>query len=162
MIRPSLSVILLTFIIYILFSGSATIYDIVTGAFISIIIGVIVGGFIVSNETKAFNPIRWFWALIYFIKYMTIIEIKAHLEVIKALFTGRIKPGIVRVPINVKSDYAKLLVANSITNTPGTVVVDLNDKYLYVNWINVISEDPRETRKYISSEFEKYARKIFD
>ncbi len=160
--RASIAVMVLTFIVYIIFTGSATLYDIITGALVAIVIGVIAGRFVVSSESKAFNPIRWFWVIVYFLKYMTVIEIKAHLHVIRALFTGRIKPGIVRVPLDVKTGYAKLLVANSITNTPGTVVVDLDDKYLYVNWINVVSEEPVEAKKHISLEFEKYARKIFD
>jgi len=158
----SIATTLLAFTIYIVFTGSTTLYDLVTGAIIAVGIGFITGGLIVRDESKALNPVRWMWAIIYFLKYITIIELKAHLFVIKALFTGDIKPGIVRVPVGVKSGYGKLLVASSITNTPGTVVVDLNDKYMYVNWIYVSTEDPEEARKHISLEFEKYAVKIFE
>ncbi|MET1160192.1 MAG: Na+/H+ antiporter subunit E [Thermoprotei archaeon] len=160
--RFSPSTALLVFLIYIVFTGSATIYDVITGAVIAVICGVIVANVIAKNESKALNPIRWLWALIYFIKYITVIEAKAHLYVIKLLFKGGYKPGIVRVPVGLKTGYGKLLVANSITNTPGTVVVDLDDKYIYVNWINVLTEDPEEARKHISLEFEKFAKKIFE
>ena len=160
--RFSLATAVLTFIIYVIFTGTATLYDIVTGLVIAVFLGFIAGKYVVVNELKAFNPIRWVWAIFYFIKYMTVIEIKAHLEVVKALVTGKYNPGIVRVPVDVKTGYAKLLVANSITNTPGTVVVDLNDKYMYVNWINVVTTKPEEARKHISLEFEKFAKKIFD
>jgi multicomponent Na+:H+ antiporter subunit E len=75
-----------------------------------------------------------------------------------------IKPGIVRVPINSKSEYAITLIAISITNTPGTVVVDVDKErgILYVNWIYVISENPDVTYREIAEVFDRYALKIFD
>ncbi len=160
--KPSISVMILVFITYIVFTGSATLYDLLTGALVAVVIGFVVGGYVVEKDSKALNPIRWFWMIIYFLKYITVIEIKAHLQVIKLLFTGKYRAGIVRIPLDVKTGYGKLLVANSITNTPGTVVVDLDDKYLYVNWIDVVSEEPGEAKKHISLEFEKHAKKIFE
>jgi len=155
-------VALLTFVIYILFTGSATLFDIVTGIIIGIICGALFGRFLVEKDSKALSPIRWLWVVIYFIKYMTIIEFKAHWDVIKRTITGDIRPGIVKVPIKVKNEYSRILVANSITNTPGTVTVDMDDECIYVNWINVVTEDPEEARKHISEEFEKFAEKIFE
>jgi len=158
----SISTALLAFTIYIVFTGSATLYDIVTGFAVAAVVGFVAGKYVVVNESKVFNPVRWFWALVFFLKYITVTEIKAHIEVIKILFTGKYNPGIVRIPVSVKTDYAKLLVAFAITNTPGTVVVDTGDNIMYVNWINVTTTDPVEARKKISSEFEKYAERIFD
>ncbi|MEM0380442.1 MAG: Na+/H+ antiporter subunit E [Desulfurococcaceae archaeon] len=158
----SVSVFLLVFVIYILFSGSISLYDLITGLMVSIISSILTGKYLVKNEAKTLNPRRWLMAIIFFLKYMTIIEAKAHWDVVKILFKGNYKPGIVRIPIGVRTNYAKLLVSSSITNTPGTVVVDISDKYLYVNWINVVTEEPEEARKHISLEFEKYAEKIFD
>lgn len=160
--RFSPSVFLLVFAIYIVFTGSASLYDLFTGLVVAAVASVAVGEYVVKSERKALDPRRWFFAALYFLKYTFVIEAKAHWDVIKILFTGKYRPGIVRVPIDVKSSYAKLLVVSSITNTPGTVVVDARDKYLYVNWINVVSESPEEARKHISLEFEEYARKIFE
>jgi len=160
--RFSISTALLAFFTYIVFTGSTSPYDLLTGVAIALVTGYVAGGILVKTESKALNPARWIWALIYFIKYITVIEARAHYAVIKMLFTGKYRPGIVRVPVRVKSGYAKLLVANSITNTPGTVTVDLRNGYMYINWINVVTKDPEEARKHISLEFEEYAKKIFD
>ncbi|MEM2755583.1 MAG: Na+/H+ antiporter subunit E, partial [Candidatus Methanomethylicia archaeon] len=75
-----------------------------------------------------------------------------------------INPGIVRVPYYSESDYSMVTVANSITNTPGTVVVDFDEvrKVFYVHWIDVKSIDPRDTYSFIARTFEDYARRIFD
>jgi multicomponent Na+:H+ antiporter subunit E len=53
-----------------------------------------------------------------------------------------IRPGIVKVRTTLKSDFAKTLLANSITMTPGTISVDIIGEYLYIHWIYVRSEDP--------------------
>ncbi len=153
---------ILTFITYILFTGSTKPFDLVTGLIVAIGVGLLVGKYLVQSDAKALNPVRWLWAVIYFIWYMLVAEVKAHLDVMARIISGKYEPGIVKVPIEVKTDYAKMLIANSITNTPGTVVVDLDDKYMYVNWINVTTEDPEKAKREICGDFEKYAEKIFE
>ena len=153
---------LLAFITYILFTGSTKPFDLVTGLIVAIGVGLLVGKYLVKEDAKALNPVRWLWAVIYFIWYMLVAEVKAHLDVMARIISGKYEPGIVKVPIEVKTDYAKMLIANSITNTPGTVVVDLDDKYMYVNWINVTTEDPEKAKREICEDFEKYAEKIFE
>ncbi|WP_297499987.1 Na+/H+ antiporter subunit E [Thermococcus sp.] len=156
------STALLTFVTYIIFTGSITPYDLVTGAVVAIVIGLLVGKFLVENDAKALNPLRWFWSVVYFVWYFLVAEVKAHLDVIGRIITGNFEPGIVKVPLKVKSEYARTLVANSITNTPGTVVVDVDENYLYVNWINVTTENPEEAKKEICEGFEKFAERIFE
>ncbi|NJE41739.1 Na+/H+ antiporter subunit E [Thermococcus sp. GR6] len=152
----------LTFITYLIFTGSASPFDLVTGIIVAISVGLLIGRYLVQNDTKAMNPTRWLWTVIYFIWYMLVAETKSHVDVMVRTITGKYEPGIVKVPIGVKTDYAKTLVANSITNTPGTVVVDLDDKYMYVNWINVTTEDPEKVKGEISADFEKFAKRIFE
>ncbi len=156
------STAVLGFVTYILFTGSTRPYDLFTGALVGIIIGALVGKFLVEDDAKALNPLRWAWALVYFIWYFLVAEVKAHTDVIGRIITGKVEPGIVKVPLKVKGEYARALVANSITNTPGTVVVDADEDCLYVNWINVMAENPGEAKKEVCEEFEKYAERIFE
>lgn len=148
--------------VYLLFSGSASIYDIVTGLAIAIPLGAATSRYLITNERKLLELRRFLYAVIYFIKYMTIIELKAHMDVVKRIFTMDIKPGIVRIPITSKTAYGKLLVACSITNTPGTVVVDEREGYFYVNWIYVSTTEPLGARAQICEEFERYSHRIFE
>lgn len=156
----------LVFVTYIVFSGSATLYDMVTGAIISIPIGVLTADMLLTKPSKVFSIRRWSWALVYILRYFFVDEVKAHLDVIRRILSPGmpINPGIVKVPIGVSTDYAVTAVANSITNTPGTVVVDLDREkgYLYVHWIDVKTVDPEECRRHISEVFERFAKKIFD
>ncbi len=164
-----LGVFVLSMVMYLIFSGAIgpyiNLYDIITGAIVSLAVAVFLADIVVENPRKIVNPVRALYLLIYGIYYLTIIEFKAHLGVMRLILSpGGIKPGIVRVPYTTESDYATVTVANSITNTPGTVVVDIDTRRrsFFVHWIRVETIKPEETPRYISRVFEKYAKKIFD
>jgi multicomponent Na+:H+ antiporter subunit E len=165
-ITKAIPVAILAFVVYIVFTGSATYFDIVTGVIGAIIVGAIFGSTAVSNARKFTQIHRYFWGLAYALHYFFVAEVQAHLDVIKRIINPKmpINPGIVKVPINVTSDYSILAIANSITNTPGTVVVYVHPskKYLYVNWIDVKTRDLEGARKSISYVFEEFAKKVFD
>ncbi len=153
---------LLVFLVYIVFVGSLSLYTVLTGLLVSFILSAVSAKYLVVDEKKLLDAGRLLYMVYYFFKYITIIEIKAHMDVVKRIINMDINPGIVKVPVNVKSRYARLLVMGSITNTPGTVVVDERNDYFYVNWINVTTKEPVKARKEISEEFEYYAYKIFE
>jgi multicomponent Na+:H+ antiporter subunit E len=72
-----------------------------------------------------------------------------------------IKPGIIIIKTGLKQDLAKLILANSITLTPGTFTLDIKDDILLVHWINVKTENIDEATKIIGERFEKYLKVIF-
>jgi len=117
-----------------------------------------------SEHQALLSPVRLFWALIYmpvFFYYMII----ANLDVVyRALHPKMpIHPGIVKVKTELKTDSAITALANSITLTPGTLTVDLDDNgVLYVHWINVKSPDVEESTKMIVGKFEWFLKKIFE
>lgn len=145
-----------------MFAGSLSPYTVLTGLLVSSILSTVSAKYLIVDEKKLLDARRLVYLIYYFFKYMTVIEIKAHMDVVRRIITMDIKPGIVKVPVNVKSRYARLLIMSSITNTPGTVVVDEKNNYFYVNWINVTTIKPIEAWKRISEEFEYYAYKIFE
>jgi len=153
-----------TLAVYLLYTGSITTYDLLTGGAVAAIVAYVLGDRLIQNDLKLFQPGRWVAAIVYFLRYFLIEETKTHIDVAKRVFTLEARPGIVRVPLEVESDYGKVLVANSITNTPGTVVVDISDdgKWLYVHWIDVSTLDEREVKENVVGYFEEYAKKIFD
>lgn len=165
-IYRSIPIIILVFIVYIVFSGSISIFDLITGGIVSILVGIVFANITLSQPSKVFDVRRWIWTFLYAIYYFFVAEVKAHIDVIKRILHPQmpIKPGIVKIPINVETDYALTAVANSITNTPGTVVVDVDKdkKYFYVHWIDVRTIEMEKAYKEISYSFEKYAKKIFD
>ena len=113
---------------------------------------------------EKFEPKRWGYALAYLPAYIWA-EVKAHASVIYRILHPRmpIKPGIVRVPTELKSDFGITGLANAITMTPGTLSVDINEEEssLYVHWINVKEVEPEQTSKEIARPFERFLRRIF-
>ncbi|MCS7116368.1 MAG: Na+/H+ antiporter subunit E [Nitrososphaerota archaeon] len=154
------------YISYMLFSGSASLFDLFLGLIIALLISSIFSNLFVEKTEKLIDVRRWAWFIAYFIHYLTIDEFKAHLDVIKRILHPKmpINPGIVRTPYRVETEYGLVLTANSITNTPGTVVVDYdeNRKLYYVHWIDVKSPEEVVTESEISEPFARFARRIFD
>ncbi len=152
-------------ILYLVYTGSWSLFEAVIGFAASFIVGLLFADAVVSRPSKLYSPVRWAWALVYAVLYFTIIELRAHAQVVKLIISpGGMKPGIVRVPYSVETDYAVTTIANSITNTPGTVVVDIDEKgkKMYVHWIKVEDETDEGARRHVSMVFEKYAKRIFD
>ncbi len=72
-----------------------------------------------------------------------------------------IRPGIVVIKTGLKQDLAKMILANSITLTPGTFTLDIIRDNLLIHWINVKTTDEDEATRIIGGKFEKYLRRIF-
>jgi len=112
---------------------------------------------------KFLQPQRYFWFLIYII--ILIWEcIKANFDVAYRVLHPAmpIKPGIVKIKLELQSEFARAMLANSITMTPGTITVDIVGDDLFVHWIYVSSEDPEQYSRKITGRFEKYIKKTFE
>jgi multicomponent Na+:H+ antiporter subunit E len=66
----------------------------------------------------------------------------------------------VRVRTSLKSRLGRLVLANSITLTPGTITVETRGEILYVHWINVEGDDIEATTQRIVEKFEGYLEVI--
>lgn len=65
--------------------------------------------------------------------------LRANLDMARRILSPSlpIRPALVHVRTELQSDFAKLLLANSITLTPGTLSVDVQDDLILVHWIDV-------------------------
>lgn len=156
-------VFMISFIVYVIFVGSLSLYNIVTGVIVSTFVSVISTKYLVKKSYKLSQLRR----LVYLLKYIIVfirLEIISHLNIIKTIITGKINPGIIEIPFELNSDYAVTLTACSITNTPGTLVVDLDpkEKKYYVHWINMKTTNIIEAKKHVSESFEALSKEIFD
>jgi multicomponent Na+:H+ antiporter subunit E len=105
--------------------------------------------------------------VIFFLFYIFVLlwEIaKANIDVAYRVLNPKmpIRPGIVVVKTNLKQKLSKVILANSITLTPGTFTLDILGDNLLVHWINVKTEDTEMATKVIARKFEKYLRMIFE
>ena len=116
----------------------------------------------IFNEFK-FTPMAFFYSFIYVLVFLVEL-VKSNLDVARRILTPSlpINPGIVEVKTKLTSKMARMLLANSISLTPGTLTVDLIDDKLFIHWIDVKDKDINIATEQIVSKFEKYLFKIYD
>ena len=148
--------------VWLLFTWSLKPADLIAGAIVSLIISLVLRDVFDDDMVKLLHPVRLFWSIIYipiFFYYMIVANFDVAYRVLNPGMP--INPGIVKVKTNLKTDMGKTLLANSITLTPGTLTVDIDNEYLYIHWINVLSEDVEKASKEIVHKFEKYIERIY-
>ena len=72
--------------------------------------------------------------------------IKANLAVVRAVLSPglNVSPTLVRIPTPQNTDIGKVMFANSITLTPGTVSVDVQDDHILVHALLSEMSDPAD------------------
>ncbi len=144
--------------------GKIDIQVVVAGLIASVLAAVLFHEMLPKEHHVFISPVRVFWLLAYLPVYFYYV-VQANLDVVyRALHPKMpIKPGIVKIKTNLKTESGITALANSITLTPGTLVVDVTDDgFLYVHWIYVKSDDVEEATKLISQNFEWFLKKIFE
>ena len=138
--------------------------ELIIGAIFALVVAALVKNRYLAKSLRMLNPVRWFIWLIYLFPFFFAMAV-ANVDVAYRVITGRINPGIVKISPNLKNDMALTILANSITLTPGTLSVDVDEETndLYVHWINVqpdvLKEMPRDYHA-ICSSFPDWARRI--
>ena len=118
-------------VLWLVFAGSITVSNLVLGALISGLITLFCH-FFMGYSSKAFlASLKKLGAMLRYLAVLLWEIIKANIAVIKLVWRKELpKPHMVRFKTGLKSDAMKVLVANSITLTPGTYTVHLSgDEY---------------------------------
>lgn len=158
-----ITLFILSMILWLFLTFEFTAANLIVGAVASLICALFFGRLFIKNIHKLVQPHRYFWFAVYLLVFIWEC-LKANIDVAYRVLHPAmpIKPGIVKVKTTLKSDIAKMLLANSITMTPGTISVDIIGEYLYIHWIYVRSEDPEVYTPMITGAFEKYIKKIIE
>lgn len=150
------------FIIWIMMAGIET-EELILGGIISIFLSYILTNYL-NIEFNILSVPKIISFIIIYIPILFIELIKANIDVAKRVLNPKlpINPAIVKVPTEIKNDYGKLILANSITLTPGTISIDADDEFVYVHWIYIKGQNNDEYQKHISYKFETILRRIFN
>jgi len=150
-----------------LIRGEPSVEVLVAGGIVSIGVALFAARFFIHEKAfHFFNPLRLFMLIIYIPVFLWEL-IKANVDVaIRAFRKLPEKSGIVKVPVDLKSEYAQSMLANSITLTPGTITMDIAEEdgqtYYYVHWIEVSETDGRKAGDAIKGTLEKCVRRIWE
>ncbi|MCD6200305.1 MAG: Na+/H+ antiporter subunit E [Bacteroidales bacterium] len=153
---------LILFVVWLMFTSTLAVQEVITGLITAFLIALFTSRFFTCCDFSIFSPVKLFYIFIYFFVFLWAL-ITANLDVARRVISPKlpINPGIVKFKTKLTSDFAKMVLANSITLTPGTLSVDIIDDTYYIHWIDVKSLDPEEVHKDIAEQFEKILLKIF-
>ncbi|TVR97778.1 MAG: hypothetical protein EA406_08630 [Rhodospirillales bacterium] len=129
-----------------------------------LLIGYAIGYLALWLTRPLYGPTTYFrrvpriaFLVIYFLFALVVSSVRVARDVLRPKLTSR--PGIVAVPLDVKSDAAITLLANMISLTPGTLSLDVSSdrRVLFVH--SMFIDDPDAERQSIKDTME---RRILD
>ena len=152
----------IVFLIWYAFTTSLQPAEIITGIILSLVVAYITVVNFDCCDPILITPSH----IIYFIQYFFVFLvalIKANFDVARRVVNPKlpINPGIVSFETKLQNHFAKMVLANSITLTPGTLTIDVVGNKFYIHWIDVTTENKDEIYKEISEPFEKVLLKIY-
>jgi multicomponent Na+:H+ antiporter subunit E len=142
---------ILLFLVWIGLTNSLDIQELLVGAVVAFVI------------TRFFTPNREFNLRELIIKYIKFIPIflknlvQSNIAVAKIVLNPKlpINTGIVKLKTSLSSNQDKLILANAITLTPGTITVELRNNDLFIHILNIDSLDRSVLQKEIIDELER-------
>jgi multicomponent Na+:H+ antiporter subunit E len=154
---------IVTFILWLLLTHTLGIQFIIAGVIISLVTAFLFGNMFVKNWNKVFQIKRYLWFLWYLIIFIREC-VKANVDVAYRVLHPAlpINPGIVKAKINLKTDIARTILANSITMTPGTLSVDITGEHIFIHWICIRDENLEVSCQRIVDRFENILARIFE
>jgi len=132
------------------------------GAVFSFLISLLSQGFFLkSHEGIRSQSFLIIWHSFIYIFVLLYEMFLASFDVVYRVITMNINPEVVMIKSNIKSDLGLVLLANSITLTPGTITIDIEGEYLYVHWLYVRTSHFERASELIKGRFEQWLGRIF-
>ncbi len=149
-------------LIYLLIAGF-TLDEVILGSVVSVILTIVLVKYVDFRIDKKF-PIKLLKFLFIYIPVFLWKLVLANLDIARRVLSFKIplNPGIVKVKTNLKGDFGKLTLANSITLTPGTLSIDIDEDNIYVHTVDIKGKEETEIQADISEPFEKILGGIFE
>jgi len=146
---------LFLFALWLILSGSLHIQNLLIGLVVSYAIALLYVKMFKDETVYRFSVSAFFQYLWILLKNL----VKSNLQINKRILSPEmnISAAIVAVKTDLESDWKKLLLANSITLTPGTLTLDIKDDTLFIHTLQY--EEGMDTKEIIR-EFEDAIRKI--
>lgn len=142
---------LLFFLVWLIFNGNVTLEIVIFGLVIAAVMFAFICKFMGHSIHKELIYMKKSG---YFFRYILILirEIfKANMAVIHLILTDReeVEPVMISCHTDLKTDMAKAILANSITLTPGTITVSMEENELVVHCLDKSMADGMEDSVFV-------------
>lgn len=140
------------FIVWIIFNGKITLEILAFGVVISLFMFCFICKYMNYSPQR---EILLYKRILPFCGYLFLLIkeiVKANILVFRMILNGNeiVEPIIVRVPLNLKSELLRVILANSITLTPGTITVAISEKELIVHCLDKSLAEDMEHSQFVT------------
>lgn len=147
-------------LLWVLLTGSLSVDELLAGIIVAAAVSFISAPYISVLDGIRYQPMALVSVLMY-LGYFFRELIRANFDLARRVLSPSlpISPELVEVETSLKSDLGQMLLANSITLTPGTLSVDLYDDRILVHWIAAPDDvNLQRATQNIAAGFEKHIR----
>lgn len=145
-------------LLWILLTGSLEVQELTAGIVVSLAITLLFG-----NRFSILTGFRFSWlAPVYILAYLGnffVALLRANLDLAGRVLSPSlpINPALIEIRTGLRSPLGRLLLANTITLTPGTLTIDVDGDRLLVHWVYCPpGTDMQRATEQISANFEKH------
>ena len=130
--------ILIFFAIWIILNGKFTLEIALFGVAVAAAMFLFICKFMDYSFKKEMKLYKNAWAFLCYVAILVIEIIKANLSVVKLIYMSRyeIEPIVVTFESPLKSNFLNVILANSITLTPGTITVSMEEGLFTVHCLD--------------------------
>jgi multicomponent Na+:H+ antiporter subunit E len=153
---------IMLFIIWLLLNNSLAIEIVLIGLGISLLLPLFLCEKCQVFTSLSLSPKAILYSFLFLFTFLVEL-VKANFDVARRVISPSlpINPGIVEVKTKLKSKIGRVILADSITLTPGTFTLELDEDSLFIHWIDVQSTDVKESTRLIVEKFEKYLEVMY-
>ncbi len=148
---------------WFLLTWSLDMKSVVIGVGLSALLSLLFCGQCAIFSELKLTPKAFIYTIIYLFVFMVEL-VKANIDVTRRVLSPSmpINPGIVKVDTRLKSKMARLILANSITLTPGTFTLEVHEDSFYIHWIDVKHAEEAQATEDLVRKFEKLLEEIYE
>lgn len=153
-----LTALLMAAILWLLLTGTLDGQELAAGVLVAVVAATL--GY---RRSGILSGVRWSFALpgaiLIYLGVFAVALFRSNIDVARRVLSPDlpIRPAVVRVRTGLSSDLGRLLLANSITLTPGTLTVDVEGDLLTIHWIDCPpGSDLESATAAIAAQFERH------
>lgn len=147
---------------WVLFTGTTALSSLTVGLMFCLSVAALTYSVFIDEQEahrKSLLPhIHWLLLFLLIVVYKMYI---ASFQVLFNVMRGDINPRVVHFRTRLRSDVARVILANSITLTPGTITLNLDDDHLIVHWLDAKTLHSKYAGELIKGDFEALLKRVF-
>jgi multicomponent Na+:H+ antiporter subunit E len=145
-------------LLWLLLAGSLRQDELIAAGVVAVLVTLVAGPRLSVLNGVRLTPLAPLHLVLYLLTFFSAL-IRSNLDMARRVLSPSlpIRPGVVEVETRLQSSLGRMLLANSITLTPGTLSVDIMGNRILVHWIDCPpGTDLAQATRAISESFERH------